>query len=586
MRLIELRANKESFHTVTFNPTGISIIAATKQTEDAKKTYNSVGKSLTIALIHFCLGSDPSEDFLEKLKDWVFYLDFKIDSTLYTVERSVEAPDVVILNEKEYPLEHYKKLLQDQLFIIETAKPKYITFRGLISRFLRYGSDGYIEYDRYIKKEQPITNLINNACLLGLDINLILQKAELRDKELSIASIKKHLNKPEFKSLFRVAKGKKDLQIRIVNLEADVQKMKDKLAQFKVAEDYYEIKKQADDVSKQLKELQNKATQFRMVIENINKSLKVQPDITKEKLLRLYEEAKIDLSELIVKRLEDLEEFNAKILANRKKKLTQERKDFSIRLEAIENDIKDFADEEDKLLKYLKGKGALDDYLSVSQLLNDKEKELMSLKQYKDLSQEYTRQTNELKAQLLAEKANTDDYLINADELISNNITVFNSFVQEFYSDKTSGISITNNEGDNTLRFNIEAKIQDDAGNAVNEVKMFCYDWTILKGQHNHFVQFLFHDSKITGDMDPRQRLTMLKIANRETLNSGLQYIISLNEDTMDSIRERVNLEYDDAEKSESVFNTLVTNNIILRLSDKSDKDKLLGIQVDVDYEK
>lgn len=585
MRLIELRANKESFHKVTFNQTGISIIAATKQTDDAKKTYNSVGKSLTIALIHFCLGSDPTTDFLEKLKDWVFYLDFKIDSTLYTVERTVENPDVIILNKKEYSLEHYKKLLQDQLFFIEAVSPKYITFRGLISRFLRYGSDGYIEYDRYIKKEQPITNLINNACLLGLDINLILQKAALRDKELTIASIKKHLNKPEFKSLFGVKK-EKDLQIRIVNLKETVEKMKYKLSKFEVAEDYYDVKKQADNISKQLKEQQNKATQFRMVIENINKSLKTQPDITKEKLLRLYEEAKIDLSEMIVKRLEDLEEFNAKILVNRKKKLTQERKDFSTKLDAIEQKIKDLSNEEDKFLKYLKDKGALDDYLSMSQLLNDKEKELLSLNQYKDLSQEYTRQTNELQTQLLTEKANADNYLINSYELISSNITVFNSFVREFYSDKTSGISITNNEGNNTLRFNIEARIQDDAGNAVNEVKIFCYDWTVLKGQHNHFVQFLFHDSKITGDMDPRQILTMLRIANRETFDSGLQYIISLNEATINSIREEINLELGDAEKSENEFSSLVTNNIVLRLSDKSNEDKLLGIQVDVDYEK
>ena len=53
MRLIELRANKKSFHTVTFNQNGITVIAAIKETEDQKKTYNSVGKSLTIALINF-----------------------------------------------------------------------------------------------------------------------------------------------------------------------------------------------------------------------------------------------------------------------------------------------------------------------------------------------------------------------------------------------------------------------------------------------------------------------------------------------------------------------------------------------------
>jgi len=70
MQLLELRANKPSFHTVRFKPSGISIIAAIKETNDQKKTYNSVGKSLTVTLIHFCLGSNQNKEFEEKLTDW------------------------------------------------------------------------------------------------------------------------------------------------------------------------------------------------------------------------------------------------------------------------------------------------------------------------------------------------------------------------------------------------------------------------------------------------------------------------------------------------------------------------------------
>ena len=77
MKLISLTSNKDSFNPVTFNEKGLSIIAAVKRTSDQRKTYNSVGKSLTISLIHFCLGSSSSEEFKEKLPEWEFYLDFK-----------------------------------------------------------------------------------------------------------------------------------------------------------------------------------------------------------------------------------------------------------------------------------------------------------------------------------------------------------------------------------------------------------------------------------------------------------------------------------------------------------------------------
>ena len=42
MKLLKLRANKESFHTI-FKSKGISLIVAKKRTENERNTYNSVG---------------------------------------------------------------------------------------------------------------------------------------------------------------------------------------------------------------------------------------------------------------------------------------------------------------------------------------------------------------------------------------------------------------------------------------------------------------------------------------------------------------------------------------------------------------
>lgn len=126
MRLIELRANKKSFHTVTFNQNGITVIAAIKETEDQKKTYNSVGKSLTIALIHFCLGSNSNKEFL-KLEDWIFTLDFKIGSEEFTSIRSTINQKEIELNGEKYTLKEFNKILEEKLFRIK-ANTKYVTF--------------------------------------------------------------------------------------------------------------------------------------------------------------------------------------------------------------------------------------------------------------------------------------------------------------------------------------------------------------------------------------------------------------------------------------------------------------------------
>lgn len=52
MKLLKLRANKESFHTI-FKSKGISLIVAKKRTENERNTYNSVGKSLSIVFNTF-----------------------------------------------------------------------------------------------------------------------------------------------------------------------------------------------------------------------------------------------------------------------------------------------------------------------------------------------------------------------------------------------------------------------------------------------------------------------------------------------------------------------------------------------------
>jgi uncharacterized protein YydD (DUF2326 family) len=573
MRLIELRSNKKSFHTITFNPSGITVIAAIKETQDQRKTYNSVGKSLSIALIHFCLGSNTNSEF-EKLEDWIFTLEFKIENETFISTRSTKNQKEIELNGDKYSLKDFNKFLEDKLFRIK-ENTKYVTFRSLLPRFIRYGEDGYISNDRYIKKEKTLSTLLNNSFLLGLDTDLILKKAELRDKELNIGKLKSQLNNPEFQAIFGTG-NKKDLEIKIVELETLIRRYHKSIDEFVIAEDYDSIRREADKISYTLRNYKNKASKLQIAISNIDKSLEIQPDISKEQIVKLYENAKFELGEMVLKKLEELEEFNKLILENRNRKLIQEKRDFENQLFELNNVISELGEQENAKLQYLNSTGALDDYTKLNQALSDNEKKLHSLLQYKKLETDYKLFVEENKKDYTNENIRTAKYIEEVDDLIKENIILFKYFVEKFYSEKNSGITILNNEGKNATRFDIKAKIQDDAGNAVKEVKIFCYDWTILKGQHNHKIKLLFHDSKITGDMDTRQVKTMFEVANNECNLHDFQYIISLNQNVIDSLK---------LEMSEEMHKQLVLDNIKLTLSDKSPEEKLLGIQIDLDYD-
>ncbi|MEM8525962.1 MAG: DUF2326 domain-containing protein, partial [Bacteroidota bacterium] len=137
------------------------------------------------------------------------------------------------------------------------------------------------------------------------------------------------------------------------------------------------------------------------------------------------------------------------------------------------------------------------------------------------------------------------------------------------------GIEVSNNEGENQLRFNIKARIQDDSGDGVNSVKIFCFDWTILLGGYNHNVQFIYHDSLILDGLDPRQRATLLEIAHNKSQKHNLQYIINANQDALESTKIYLGDNYAN----------IVENNVVIELTDESIQSKLLGVQVELDDE-
>lgn len=579
MKLVSLTSNMESFNPVIFNETGLSIITAVKRTQDERKTYNSVGKSLTISLIHFCLGSNPIEEYKEKLPGWEFYLEFRIGNEEYRVERSTDNQDVIKLNNEDYTISNFNKEMANKIFDIP-PKSKYISFRGLISRFIRPKKFSYNHYNKVIPKENmSISEAINNAFLIGLDINKILKKEKLKKDLDDISSKKKNIEKDDvLKGFFKGSDKDGNVEIEIVELETEIDLLKSNLDNFRVAEDYYSIQKDADEISNQLRTHKNRASKLRNAILNIEKSLDLKPDISRKKLIKFYNEADFQLGDILIRRLKEVEDFNKKLLSNRSIKLFEDKTRFENSLNETLSVIKSLGKKENEKLKYLNAHGALDEYTSLNKQLTDKEIRLDKLQNYKNLIEEYQEKIDNLEKDFIDQNTDTRKYISSNKKLIDENIKLFKSFVNKFYSGKSSGIAISVNDGQNKIRYDINARISDDSGDSVNEVKIFCYDWTILKGQHGHNVKFLFHDSRILDGLDARQLRTLFEVAHSESNSGDFQYIISLNQFQLDILENKMSDE-------EGKFEKIISENIILELSDASDEDKLLGVQVDLKYD-
>ncbi|MBD8115013.1 DUF2326 domain-containing protein [Priestia megaterium] len=575
MRLVKLSSNMDSFHSIEFKD-GLNLIVgqqANPNNSDKRNTYNGVGKSLTIYLIHFCLGSNNIKALEEKIPGWEFRLDIEIDGERYFVNRNTSKQSEIYLNNKKHTLPSFRKELLAKVFNIKSPV-KNLSFNTLFPRFIRRDRECYAQYDNFIKKEQDYSKLLNNAFLLGLDIGLIENKKKVRDEYKSTDDLAKRLAKDStFKQHFE---NKEDAEIEILDLQEEIKKLEYEVENFKISENYHEMEKKADEAKFQKKRLENKRVLINNSIRNIEKSLTIKPDISAQKVIELYRNAEVEIPKMIVKRVEETVNFHEELLASRKNRLYKELNKNKSQLSELDKQIINIGNEIDKLIRYLDTHKAIDEYVSLNNKLHDLKVQHERLLEYQEILKNYKKKTRTLQTDFTSQTQTTEEYLEGINGLLENIMNTFRELSKEFY-DKPGGIKIENNEGENTLRYNITAKIQDDSSDGVNEVKIFCFDMTLLLLQQNHNVKFLFHDSRLFSNMDPRQRYTLFKLAFNKTAEHNYQYIASVNEDTLLSFKDLM---------SEEEYEQIIEDNIILKLTDESEKSKLLGVQIDMDYEK
>ncbi len=574
MKLVKLSSSNSSFRTVNFNQNGLTIILGTHNKKSSKSTYNGVGKSLALFLVQFCLGSKSNKVLTKKLPDWTFHLDFSIKEKQYRLSRNTSNQNVVFLDEMEYSLDGIYKKLLGLIFTIDPSLTKP-SFRSLISRFLRTRKNDYLKYDNYVYKEQEDRALLSNSILLGLQSNLVESKFLLKEEYNKISNLRKTIQADEiFSKVFGIDEYD---GIKIKEIEDEVLKLSSKLKDFQIAHDYRQIESIANQLSYQMKIVGNNLSLLEETKNNIIKSLEVRSDINMDDINSLVQNVNIELGIDLKDKLEKVQEFHSKLVEGRQSRLNEQLNNLEKEISKEKSSLEKITYDYNNNLKYLNTFGALDDYVSITQLLNDKNNILEKVRTSIELIDQYKRRESEIKLTLAEENLTTEDYLQKEREgILQELMDKFRSFTGRFYENKKGGINVFNNEGDNKLRYNIEVKIQDDTSDGINEVKLFCFDLLLLTTQKNHNVKFLFHDSRLYANMDTHQRFVALSMGN-ELHKDGFQYIVSMNQDTLDILK---------SERTESEFNSIINeSSLVLELDGETDANRLLGIHVDLNYE-
>ena len=575
MQLKKLYANKSSFRTVEFNETGLSFIVAKQKNPENKsndKTYNGVGKSLLINIIHFCLGSKKEKytSFCNKLPSWELCLDFSVGGADYTAKRTTDNPSKITLNGEELTLTNFNSKLKSMCFNIPDDVSS-LSFRSLLPFFIRPSKKAYIDFNGASGNYNQYQTRLYNSFLLGLDVFLAQKKYEIKKEQDRIKILEGNFKNDELLKDFFT--GNKDVSLTIVDLEEQIYRLNRNLADFKVAEDYSDIQKEADMIESELFALNNSIILIENNIGSVNKSLNIQTKTTKSDIEKVYEEASVHFSENLRKTLSDLETFYENLITSRKKRLLEQKNKFESEIKVKSVIAKKLKNELDRLIKYLGDHQALDVFLSISDKTASMKTKLESLEKYQALQAEYKEKLRNAEKIQLEQSEITENYIAEIESDINELRDYFRSLAKRFYPTAVAGLSVNNNEGDNLLRYNIDAKIESDNSDGINNVKIFCYDMTLLFKGQNHNIDFIFHDSRLFDGIDERQKTELFKIVYEEFANSRKQYIATVNQNQLNEIKDYMEPE---------LFQKIINDNTVLTLTDDDESEKLLGITVDI----
>ncbi|MCU4164184.1 DUF2326 domain-containing protein [Carboxylicivirga caseinilyticus] len=578
MQLISLTANRDSFKPVVFNSaTGINIIVAKQKNpekSDKGDTTNGVGKSLLIAIIHFCLGSSSKKAFKDSLSGWEFTLKFRIKNLEYTSIRSTDKQSKIRLNGEEITTREFNGKLKKLVFEIPDDIGE-LSFRSLIPFFIRPTKASYNDERNPKAVNKPFQVQMINAYLLGLDVLLAQEKYHLKLEKDRIKDLVKNLKNDNYLKDFFT--GKKDVSLSKQELSDKIDQLEYNLKNFNVAEDYYDIKQQADQLKQDIERLHQQLELIKIQISNIDESRKISPDIERNKIEQVYKEASVLLQDQAIKQLAELEKFYEHLSRNREKRLLDQKNELLRKAKLFEITKHSKSAELDGKLKYLDAHQALDMFTKLSNNLSDLKSKKENLEQYEELLESYSEESRKISKLQLDESEKTAIYLKDASEVIARTNDFFRTLVKRFYPKAAAGITIHNNEGENQIRFDIDAKIEFDKSDGISNVKTFCYDMTLLLKGYGHNVDFIFHDSRLLEGIDPRQKFDLITILKEYIEGSSKQYIITVNYNQLEEIKPLF--------QSEDDYYKFVKENTILELKDSSASDKLLGIQVDMDYE-
>ena len=579
----EISSNNPKFKTISFLQ-GFNIILADRSMNSTDKdSRNGLGKSSLLNVIHFLLGSNPGKERgLRKspLNKWTYKMIFTIGDNEVIVERNPERFSEVLLTGnfsdwliqprfdpkiKKFVLKNaeWVCLLGNKFFNlpIESTEKYHPSFRGLISFFIREGTDAYNDPFQHLAKQLEWDKQVQNAYLLDLNYDYPILLQHLKDKEEILNQLKKAADQG---LLGQFVGSIGDLEAERVRLTEAVKKLDKELKDFQVHPEYKEIQKETNDLTARIQVELNDRNICEQLLNKYRNNLGEEKEVSALYIEQIYNEVGLIFPKSLVKKIDEISDFHSLVIKNRHDYLKSEITRLERDINQHDDIIIDLSDRRRELLLILQTHGALEEYFKIQQRLLEKQQALNAVTEKIKSLQKFEEGKSDLKIEKedLLKKMRRD--YNERKKIVDKAIAVFNKN-SEFLYDEPGNLVI--DVKDTGYKFRIDIKRSGSHG--IDRMKVLCYDLTLaqIKSSSKLGIDFLIHDSSIFDGVDERQVAKGLERAYTLSNEFGFQYICTLNSDT---------IPYKDFSLG---FKNKFDASIRLRLDDSTEEGGLFGFR-------
>jgi uncharacterized protein YydD (DUF2326 family) len=546
--LHSLNASDPRFKSVALRPYFNILVADKVAGAAATDSRNSAGKTSFIELLHFLLGANTDkESFLEKnaLRDTTFQLtlDWPGLSEVLQVRRRPARKDVVSLDplppgstsqiaglgSGELRVSEWQALIERGLFGLPAEHPG-VSGRTLLSFLIRRAnSHGFNEPTRTFSRQSDVDGSTNLAFLLGLDWRLGDRYRQLKARESANNQLRKAANDPV---LGRIVGKAADLRGQIAIAEHRVRELQRQVADFRVVPEYENLQRQANQIDRQIRESRNQDVLDNRNLEDISKALDEATDPDVDYLEPAYSELGVVLGDQVRRTFEEVRDFHASVVRNRRLYLGEEAAAIRARLDERERTRGQLGAQLAEILRLLREGGALDTLTALQQVLAQEQALLTALRHRYEAALALESSKREITQARAALQQEVTIELAERDSVIDEAAVLFSEFAKQLYGPEREAY-LRFEPGQSSLK--IVPHIASDNSRGIGSMVMFCFDLTVavLAWRAGRAPNFLIHDSHLFDGVDERQLVRAFDLASQVCQQENLQYVITINSDDL-----------------------------------------------------